>query len=708
MKVTNPQTLYASSACFATSLAGVGFAYTNTLGAVVLGIVTFLASLFTHILAWQNRGEIEKLHKYAESMAMAGIVFFLPSIFSMGLLPGLLVLLSFAQLALNLQLQEHKHVHYGLVVSFVILFMGAAEAITGYYLIFMAAYAATAALCLSFLNSDQQTSDRIPFHPVATIKLSGWLLGLSLILYLVLPRPPAANLGGQYSMAAKFYKASEWQDNSGNGERDSAAKLDTSQDESASIHDSETYKYRGFEQSFSISNTGQHQGGGNALLALMSAPYGAYLKVETFDKFDGTRWHRHTDDYQQRRLKNLSVVLEPDMEPNYQQTITLVNKLGSYIPAAPVAVKLHFPAEVIAQDAYQNLKLPSALEKDIVYTVESFVSYYEQRPFSGFAVPPNNKDLGLYNDFNRRIAKLAEEITQGTSDDMSKALMLESYLKNNYQYDLNSVFTSQQNTPLDSFLFETKSGHCEYFASALAVMLRSQGIPSRLITGFSATTMNPLTGYYEIYSLDGHAWVEAWIEGKGWMLLEATPPYHLPQQTSSTMTADQIQSYVDQLKQYARLGSNDTPSLAQIWSYIAEQVRALMQYTQKLIQAYIVVITLILVFIASSWLLFRHFKNDILAWKLYWDVKRYQHGNTPNDAVFYMKHIHRLLKLRNQPRLPGDSIESLCKHAALHGLDHARLESFAKQINLCFYENKQCSVNDDHFKSIFFYIFSRT
>jgi hypothetical protein len=95
---------------------------------------------------------------------MTGMVIFLPSILIWGLLPGLLIFLAFAQLALNLQLVEHKHVHYGLLVSFICLFMGAAQAITGYYLVFMAIYASAAAVCLRTLNSDRQGSSYVPFQ----------------------------------------------------------------------------------------------------------------------------------------------------------------------------------------------------------------------------------------------------------------------------------------------------------------------------------------------------------------------------------------------------------------------------------------------------------------------------------------------------------------------------------------------------------------
>ena len=73
------------------------------------------------------------------------------------------------------------------------------------------------------------------------------------------------------------------------------------------------------------------------------------------------------------------------------------------------------------------------------------------------------------------------------------------------------------------FLFETKTGHCEYFASAMAIMLRLQGVPARLVTGFSATNKNPLTGYFEVRALDAHAWVEAYFPAHGWVTFEPTP-----------------------------------------------------------------------------------------------------------------------------------------------------------------------------------------
>ena len=68
-----------------------------------------------------------------------------------------------------------------------------------------------------------------------------------------------------------------------------------------------------------------------------------------------------------------------------------------------------------------------------------------------------------------------------------------------------------------------RKGHCEYFASAMAVMLRTLGIPSRLVTGFQGGVLNPISGWSVVRASDAHAWVEAWIPGRGWMTFDPTP-----------------------------------------------------------------------------------------------------------------------------------------------------------------------------------------
>ena len=77
--------------------------------------------------------------------------------------------------------------------------------------------------------------------------------------------------------------------------------------------------------------------------------------------------------------------------------------------------------------------------------------------------------------------------------------------------------------PLADFLFVRKRGHCEYFASSMAIMLRTLGIPSRVVNGFRTSEFNDLTGNYVIRASSAHSWVEAYFPGYGWVSFDPTP-----------------------------------------------------------------------------------------------------------------------------------------------------------------------------------------
>ena len=121
-----------------------------------------------------------------------------------------------------------------------------------------------------------------------------------------------------------------------------------------------------------------------------------------------------------------------------------------------------------------------------------------------------------------RIPKLAAQIAGSAPTNYDKAATLENYLKSHYGYTLQLPSTAP-NDPLANFLFERKQGHCEYFASSMAVMLRTLGIPSRVVNGFRSDEFNDVTGNYVVRAKDAHAWVEAYFPGYGWQTFDPTP-----------------------------------------------------------------------------------------------------------------------------------------------------------------------------------------
>jgi protein-glutamine gamma-glutamyltransferase len=121
-----------------------------------------------------------------------------------------------------------------------------------------------------------------------------------------------------------------------------------------------------------------------------------------------------------------------------------------------------------------------------------------------------------------RISKLAEEITASAPSNYQKAAALERYLRTGFGYTLQLPRHVPED-PLADFLFERKKGHCEYFASSMAVMLRSLRIPSRLVTGFRTGEFNDLTGQYVVRASNAHSWVEGYFPGSGWVSFDPTP-----------------------------------------------------------------------------------------------------------------------------------------------------------------------------------------
>jgi protein-glutamine gamma-glutamyltransferase len=130
--------------------------------------------------------------------------------------------------------------------------------------------------------------------------------------------------------------------------------------------------------------------------------------------------------------------------------------------------------------------------------------------------------LQLPTEIDQRVAALAQSATARVSTPYDKAAAIESFLKTKYSYTLDLTGKPGKD-PLAHFLFETRAGHCEYFASAMTVMLRTLGIPSREVNGFLPGEYNDLGGDYIVRASDAHSWVEAYFPGNGWIVFDPTP-----------------------------------------------------------------------------------------------------------------------------------------------------------------------------------------
>jgi transglutaminase-like putative cysteine protease len=133
-----------------------------------------------------------------------------------------------------------------------------------------------------------------------------------------------------------------------------------------------------------------------------------------------------------------------------------------------------------------------------------------------------------------RIRDLARRISAAAGSRYAKAQAIEQYLRSHYTYSLVLSGTPNSNDPLATFLFDVRRGHCEYFASAMAIMLRTLGIPARLVNGFRTGEYNSIGDDFTVRQYDAHSWVEAYFPPYGWIEFDPTPPD--PQHPRSAFT----------------------------------------------------------------------------------------------------------------------------------------------------------------------------
>lgn len=147
----------------------------------------------------------------------------------------------------------------------------------------------------------------------------------------------------------------------------------------------------------------------------------------------------------------------------------------------------------------------SLLEKRRAYIYEQYTKLPEELP--------------------RRVYELAEEITKASDTEYDRLKAIETYLRG-FTYTTDPKACPKGREFTDYFLFDSKSGYCTYFATALAVLGRCEGIPTRYVEGFlTKDTCNGGRRVHELSSKSAHAWAEAYIDGIGWIPFEATPGY---------------------------------------------------------------------------------------------------------------------------------------------------------------------------------------
>lgn len=139
-----------------------------------------------------------------------------------------------------------------------------------------------------------------------------------------------------------------------------------------------------------------------------------------------------------------------------------------------------------------------------------------------YPVEVQQRYLQLPEGLDQRIAELAGRVAAGASGPFDTARRIERHLREDYGYTLD-LTRGAPGEPVADFLFNVRQGHCEYFASAMVLMLRTRGVPARLVNGFQMGEYNRSADVFTVRQSDAHSWVEVYFVEHGWVAFEPTP-----------------------------------------------------------------------------------------------------------------------------------------------------------------------------------------
>lgn len=176
---------------------------------------------------------------------------------------------------------------------------------------------------------------------------------------------------------------------------------------------------------------------------------------------------------------------------------------------------------------YSNASDYQMIWKNPTYTVEELRAVGDDLPDDASAY------LQVPSDLPQRVVSLASKFAEGKTSRVDKVTAIETYLKESgkYRYSkIDAVFTKEGQDYVDQFLFDSKVGYCDNFSTAMAVMLRSLGVPARWVKGYAPGEQSLVNEQrkYTIRNNDAHSWVEVYFEGYGWLPFEPTPSFTQP------------------------------------------------------------------------------------------------------------------------------------------------------------------------------------
>jgi transglutaminase-like putative cysteine protease len=281
-----------------------------------------------------------------------------------------------------------------------------------------------------------------------------------------------------------------------------------------------------------------------------------YLRGAAFDRYDGHAWSRtHREELPADQIAgDVKIRRFPDPVHDRVMHIDLesIDPPVVFLPLDAVALRVLTATPGLDQsrpDLFLGgegvLRYSSLAQRGLRYDV-SLAGTLEP-PIAPLTAGERARYLAL-PPLPPRIAELAETWANGAGSARDQAHLIEAHLRTGYRYDLDSPSGAAPN-PLEDFLFRSKRGHCEFYSTAMTILLRELGVPARNVTGFVGGTYNRFSRTYVVRQGDAHSWVEVWLDGTGWTRFDPTPPSDAAPRSELTGVLAVMRDFVEALGQ---------------------------------------------------------------------------------------------------------------------------------------------------------------
>ena len=240
-------------------------------------------------------------------------------------------------------------------------------------------------------------------------------------------------------------------------------------------------------------------------------PRDRYWRGLVLTRFNGRTWTGQEPNISRTAREQIEARGEP-----VRYEITLEPTRQQWVFALDMPLNWSLPRTFMGRQ--HQLARTTPIEQRIAYDV---ISYTDYRADVGLSDMFRNWYVRLPEDSNPRTMTLAREMRSvAGSDGAFIDAVLDKLNREEYFYTLEPPPLGSD--PVDRFLFDTRRGFCEHYASAFSVMMRSVGIPTRIVLGYQGGEVNPLGGHLIVRQSDAHAWTEVWLDGLGWRRVDPT------------------------------------------------------------------------------------------------------------------------------------------------------------------------------------------